>query len=64
MTQVKGWLDKCHGPSFPSHTPVNKWYAGFKLGRTSTVDVECSGHPNEAVTEENVKNVHRIVLNH
>lgn len=60
--QAKEWLDKGYGTSSPSYSTVKKWYAEFKQGRTSTDDAKRSGRPNEAVTDENVKKVHRIVL--
>ncbi|GAB1865702.1 Histonelysine Nmethyltransferase SETMARlike [Hydra vulgaris] [Camponotus japonicus] len=61
--QAKEWLDKRYSTSSPSYPTVKKWYAEFKCGRTCTDDAERSGRPNEAVTEENIKKVHRIVLN-
>ena len=35
----------------------------FKRGRRDTNDAERSGCPNEAVTPENIKKIHKIVLN-
>ena len=59
-TQAKKWLDKFYSTSSPSYK--KKRYAELNRGRTSTNDVERLGRPNEAVTEENIKKVHRIVL--
>jgi|SRR5687768_3191449 len=61
--QTKAWLDKCYGTSSPSYSTVKKWHADFKRGNTSTDDAPRSGRPNEAVTEENIRKIHRIVLN-
>lgn len=32
-----------------------KWFAKFHTGHISTEDVEPSGHPEEAITSENIK---------
>ena len=61
-TQPKEWLNKCYGTSSPSHTTVKRRYAEFERGRTSTDDAERSGRPSHAVTEVNIKKVHRTVL--
>ena len=45
-----------------TYTTVKKWYAEFKRGRTSTDDIKRPGRPNQAVTEGNIKQVHRIVF--
>lgn len=56
------WLDKCYPDSVPSRQTVEKWFADFKRGHTDTDDAERSGRPIEVVTPENIKKVHRIVL--
>lgn len=61
--EAKEWLDNYYNISSPSYTTVKKWYAEFKRGCTSTNDAKRPGRPNEAVTDENIKKVHRIVLN-
>ena len=53
-TQSKERLNKSYGTSSLSYTTVNKWFAEFNPGRTSTDYAERSGRPNEAVTEENI----------
>lgn len=62
IVQTKEWLDKCYGISSPSYATIKKWHAEFKRGRTCTDDTERLKRPNEAVTEENITKVHRIVL--
>ena len=60
--QAKQWLDKCYLDSAPSEATVKRWYADFKCGRTDTNDDECSGHPNSAISLENTKKPHKLVL--
>ena len=60
--QAKKWLDKCYPDSAPSKATVERWFAEFKCGRTSTEDAERSGRPNEVVTPENIKKAHKIIL--
>lgn len=60
--QAKQWLDKCYSDSAPAQSNIIYWFSEFKRGRTSTSDAERSGRLNEAVTPENIKKVHKIVL--
>lgn len=60
--QTLEWLQKHHSTSAPSKTTVYRWFAEFKMGRTSTSDAPRSGRPNEATTPENIKKIHLIVL--
>lgn len=60
--QAQQWLEKCYPDSAPSKTTICRWFAEFKRGRTNTEDAERSGRPNDAVTPENIKKVHKIVL--
>lgn len=61
--QAEEWLKKCYGDSSPSKATICRWFAEFKRGRTSTEDAERSGRPIEATSPENIKKVHRLVLN-
>lgn len=61
--QTKKWLDDRYSESAPSTGTVEYWFRQFRTGRESTVDAERSGRPNEAVTPENIKKAHKIVLN-
>lgn len=61
--QTKAWLDKCYPDSAPSRQMVEKWIADFKRGRATTSDAERSGRPKEAVTSENIRKIHKIILN-
>lgn len=60
--QAKQWLDKSYPGTAPSRQMVEKWFAKFKHGRTSTDDAGRSGRPNTAVTPPNVDRVAAIVL--
>ncbi|GFW62126.1 putative mariner transposase [Trichonephila clavipes] len=41
---------------------VEKWFAKFKRGEMNKEDDARSGHPKEAVTETNIKKVHKIIF--
>nr|XP_012563462.1 unnamed protein product [Hydra vulgaris] len=60
---TKKWLDECYPDSAPGEATIRKWFAKFRTGHMSTEDDERSGRPKEAVTDENVKKIHKIVLN-
>ncbi|KAK5650765.1 hypothetical protein RI129_001794 [Pyrocoelia pectoralis] len=61
-TQIKHELDSVYGDSAPSFTIVKFWTAEFKRGRMSLVDDERSGRPKTATTDDNIANVHKMVL--
>lgn len=63
IVQTKQWLNKCYPDSAPAQSKIIYWFAEFKRGRASTSDAERSGRPKEAVTDENIKKVHKIILN-
>ena len=46
----------------PSYSTVQKWAAEFKRGRESVEDDGLSGRPKDAITDENVKVVHTLVM--
>ena len=61
-TQIKDELASVYGDSTPSFTTVKFWAAEFKRGRKSLGDVERSGRPKTATTDENIAKVHQMVL--
>ena len=61
-TQIKDKLDSVYGDSAPSFTTVKFWAAEFKRGRTSLKDEERSGRPKTATTDDNIAQVHQILL--
>ena len=61
--EAKAWLDKHYSDSAPGKSTVEKWFAKFKRGEMSIEDDARSGRPKEAVTDENIKKVHKIILN-
>ncbi|GFV73045.1 elongation of very long chain fatty acids protein 4 [Trichonephila clavipes] len=60
--QIKDELDSVYENSAPSFNTVKFWAAEFKRGRKSLGDDERSGHPNTATTDENIAEVHQMVL--
>jgi len=61
--QAKEWLEKCNGDSASSEITIKRWLADFKRGRRDTDDAERNRRPNEVVTPENIKKIHKNVLN-
>ncbi|GFX22224.1 HTH_48 domain-containing protein [Trichonephila clavipes] len=62
LMQIKDELDSVYGDFAPSLTTVKFWAAEFKRGRKSLGDVERSGRPSTATTDENIAKVHQMVL--
>lgn len=59
---AKKWLDDCYPDSAPGEATIRTWFAKFRTGHMSVEDDERSGRPKEAVTPENVKKIHKIIL--
>lgn len=60
---TKKWLDECYPDSAPGEATIRKWFAKFRTGHMSTEDDERSGRPKEAVTDENIQKIHKMILN-
>ncbi|KAG5309997.1 SETMR methyltransferase, partial [Acromyrmex insinuator] len=60
--ETKEKLDKYYVANAPSDYTVKYWFREFRGGRNSTTDEVRSGRPSDAVTEENVKKIHEMVL--
>ena len=60
--ETKVWLDKHYSDFAPAKSTVEKWFAKFKRGEMTTEDDARSGRPKEAVTDENIKKVHKIIF--
>jgi transposase len=61
--EAKAWLDKHYLDPAPAKSTVEKWFAKFKRGEMCVEGDACSGRPKEAVFDENIKKVHKIILN-
>lgn len=59
---TKEKLDKYYGANAPLDYTVKYWFREFRGGRNSTADEDRSGRPSEAVTLDNVKKIHVMVL--
>ena len=53
---------KTLGKESPSYSTVKKWAAEFKIGRESFEDDGPSGRAKDATTDENIKDVHILVV--
>lgn len=60
--EAQQWLQKHYSDSAPPKSTIIYWYGEFKRGRTSTSDAERSGRPIEVVTPENIKKIHKMIL--
>ncbi|GFW90129.1 putative DD34D transposase [Trichonephila clavipes] len=60
--ETKAWLDKHYSDFAQGKSTVEKWFGKFKRGEMSTEDDARRGHPKEAVTDENIKKVHKIIF--
>ncbi|EGI63733.1 FLJ37770-like protein, partial [Acromyrmex echinatior] len=60
--ETKEKLDKYYVANTPSDYTVKYWFREFRGGRNSTTDEVRRGRPSDAVTEENVKKIHEMVL--
>ena len=60
--EAKVWLDKHYSDSALGKSTVEKWFAKFKRGEMSTEDDEGRGRPKTVVTDENIKKIHKIIL--
>ncbi|KAG5314939.1 SETMR methyltransferase, partial [Acromyrmex insinuator] len=60
--ETKEKLDKYYVANTPSDYTVKYWFREFRGGRNSTTDEIRSGRLSDAVTEENVKKIHEMVL--
>ena len=60
--ETKVWLDKHYSDFAPAKSTVEKWFAKFKRGEMSTEDDLSSGRSKEAVTDENIKKIHKIIF--
>ncbi|CAK1591418.1 unnamed protein product [Parnassius mnemosyne] len=58
----KGDYRKCYPDSAPGETTIRKGFAKFRTGHMSTDYDERSGRPKEAVTDENIKKIHKMIL--
>jgi hypothetical protein len=47
----------------PVKSTVEMWFAKCKRGEINIEDDPRSGRPKEAVTDENIKKVYKIILN-
>jgi hypothetical protein len=61
--EAKAWLDKHYTDSVPVKSTVEKWFAKFKRGEISIEDDARSRRPKEAVSDENIKKVHKRISN-
>ena len=61
--ETKTWLDNEFPDSAPGKSTIIDWYAKFKRGEMCTKDGERSKLPKEVVTDENIKKIHKMILN-
>nr|WP_315898425.1 hypothetical protein [Proteus mirabilis]WNW22282.1 hypothetical protein RRU04_00030 [Proteus mirabilis] len=60
---AKTWLDNEFPDSAPGKSTIIDWYAKFKRGEMSTEDGELERDARKVVTDENIKKIHKMILN-
>ncbi|KAF7278093.1 hypothetical protein GWI33_008857 [Rhynchophorus ferrugineus] len=61
--EARTWLD-AEFPDIASGKSTTKdWNAKFRRGEMSTDDGERSGRPKDVITDENIKTIHKVILN-
>jgi len=61
-SEIKQRLDAVYGDSSPSMATVKNWFNEFQRGRTSVFDEPRPGTPKTDTTEDNVTQIHDLVL--
>ncbi|KAF7274584.1 hypothetical protein GWI33_012768 [Rhynchophorus ferrugineus] len=61
--EEKTWLDVDFQDTAPGKSTIKDWYAKFRHGEMSTEDGKRSERPKEVVTDENIKKIHKMILN-
>ena len=61
-TNIEAELDFTLGKFAPTFTAIKYWVTEFKRGRMSCQDEHRIGRPNEPITTEMVKEIHKMVL--
>jgi len=61
-SEIKQRLDAVYGDSSPSMATVKNWFNEFQRGRTSVFDEPRPGAPKTDTTEDNVTQIHDLVL--
>ncbi|KAF7285197.1 hypothetical protein GWI33_011734 [Rhynchophorus ferrugineus] len=56
-------LDAEFTDTAPGKSTIKDWYAKFRYAETSTENGERSGRPKEIVTDENILEIHKMILN-
>ena len=63
LLESKTKFDKYYSDSIPTYGMVQKWFAEFGCGRTSTETIPRPGRPNHITTPETINKIVDIVLN-
>jgi hypothetical protein len=58
---AKAWLDKHYLDSAPAKSTVVKWFAKLKFGEMCIEGDAHSGRMKEAISDENLKKVYKII---
>jgi transposase len=60
---MSNYSDKHYSDSKPGKSTIEKWFGKFQRGEMSIEEDPRSGRPKEAVTDENIKKVLKMILN-
>ncbi|KAF7273430.1 hypothetical protein GWI33_013859 [Rhynchophorus ferrugineus] len=63
IVEAKPWLDAEFPHTASGKSSIKDWCPKFRGGEMSTEDDERSGRPNEVATDENIRKIHKMILN-
>ena len=62
LTEIKPELDSVYGDTAPLFLTVKTWDAGFKCGKMSILEKECSGRSKTVTKDEIIYYVHEFII--
>lgn len=61
LIEINKYMEEVYGSEKPSLRTIQRWYANFATGHTSTLDEARSGHPISAISPALISSVEKII---